>query len=366
MQINNSQILLRCDFNEPVENTELLSTKRIDANLNTIHELLAKKNKIILISHHSDKGQTLKPVYEYIKKIFPEIYYLDTTNQNSISLYLSENKKNNSLPDLILLENTRLFFDDNLAKNLDENNSEEFAKFLASTSDYFVYDAFSVGHREHASTTGTAKMLPTCFGLTFNQEYSNLSRLNEESESTLVIMGGAKLSTKLPIIEKFLNAGSIVCVGGAMVHPIIKNMGTDIKDSFTESDVVLGESVYKNKNIILPKEYVWDEENTKIIDDTFDSNNLERVVAENGIKNILWNGPVGMYETGNTAGTDIIKNFLEKMNSNNINTVVGGGDTLTYLENHPDFTASYISLSGGAMLTFLSDGTLPILEVVRK
>jgi phosphoglycerate kinase len=372
MQINN-KILLRSDFNEPIKNDELMSTKRIDANLNTIFELLTKKNKLVLISHHSDKGQTLAPAYVYIKKILEQalpkisLIYLNSTDENVVSEYFIQNK--NNLPDVILIENTRLFLNKETEKSKDEANDLRFAKFLSSLADAFVYDAFSVGHRNHASTTGVAKLLPSSFGNTFLTEYNNLSKLGEESAETLIIMGGAKLSTKLPIIEKFLNAGSTVCVGGAMAHPILKLKGIDIKNSFTEEGVLLSNDTCTHKNIILPSELIWnkgDEENsdTKIVDDIFDTDYLEKLVREKNIKNILWNGPVGMYESGGVKGSDKIKNFLEKMGRENINTVIGGGDTLTYLEAYPDFTASYISLSGGAMLTFLSDGTLPILKEI--
>ncbi len=369
--IKNSKVLLRCDFNEPIKNEALLSDKRVLANIDTIQELLARNNSLILISHHSDKGQNLNPVYVYLKKIFPEIYYLNSTDQEIITEYFLKNS--HDLPKIILLENTRLFFEnENLEeKNLDEKNSVEFAKFLSLFSDFFVYDAFSVGHREHASTTGVAKILPSSFGHTFKKEYSNLKKLLDEMPNTLIFMGGAKLSTKLPIVEKFLANGSVVCLGGAMAHPILKIKGLDIKNSFTEEGVNVNIDIVNNKNFILPKSLIWNrgdvdvEDNIKIVDDIFDFDNLEEITAGRGIKNILWNGPVGMYENNYVEGTDLIKKFLEKMYGEGKNVVVGGGDTLTYLEKYPDFKTSYESLSGGAMLSFLSEGTLPILETIE-
>ncbi len=369
MQISNNNVLVRCDFNEPVKDGILLSRDRIDANLTTVYELLAKKNKLVLISHHSDKGQTMLPVYNYIKKEMGQSHpkanfvYVNSSDENVVSEYFLQNK--NDLPEIILLENTRLF-----SNKLDENNDTDFAKFLSTFGSYFIYDAFSVGHRDHASTTGVAKILPSSFGNTFLREYNNLKKLGEEGQYTLIIMGGAKISTKLPIIEKFLASGSTVCVGGAMAHPILKLRGVAIKNSFTEESVVITENIYNHKNLILPKESVWNisdakNPNTKIIDSIFDTGYLEKLIQDKQIKNILWNGPVGMYEDGSVTGTDIIKNFLEKMYAGKINIVVGGGDTLAFLEKYSDFQASYISLSGGAMLSFLSDGTLPILKVIK-
>ncbi len=387
MQINNKNILLRSDFNEPIKDSELLSTKRIDANLNTIHELLTKKNKLVLISHHSDKGQTLLPVYNYIKKILSEtnpkinFVYINSTDERVVSEYFLQNK--NNLPEVILLENTRLF--DN---KLDENNDKDFAKFLSSFADYFVYDAFSVAHRDHASTTGVAKILPSCFGLTFIKEYTNLKKLLDEADKTLIFMGGAKLSTKLPIVEKFLDKGSIVCLGGAMTHDILKHREVDIKESYLEEGFTLSENILNKLNaqietskLILPKDIIWnvkakENPNTKIVDSVFDTKKIKELMLQNNIKNILWNGPVGMYENGEVGGSINIYNFIKDINkkqsSNDvvqeIFSVVGGGDTLTFLENEKkDFEKdfSYVSLSGGAMLTFLSDGTLPVLKMIN-
>lgn len=402
MQINNKNILLRCDFNEPVKDSELLSTKRIDANLSTIHELLTKKNKLILISHHSDKGQTLLPVYNYIKKILldtnPKInfVYINSIDEKVVSEYFLQNK--NNLPEIILLENTRLFFAENggslprgesadsvATKNLDESNNPNFAKFLSSFADYFVYDAFSVAHRDHSSTTGVAKLLPSCFGLTFVKEYTNLRKLLDEADKTLIFMGGAKLSTKLPIVEKFLDKGSIVCLGGAMVHDILKHRGMNIGNSYLEESFSLDTETLNRLNVkietnrlIVPKSFVWegDTVGTRILDNFFNLETIKEKMLENSIKNILWNGPVGMYENGDVSGSINIYNFIKDINkkqsSNDVVqkvfSVVGGGDTLTFLENeNKDFEQgfSYVSLSGGAMLTFLADGTLPILEIIE-
>ena len=309
------------------------------------------------------------------------------------------------------------------AKNLDEKNDLEFAKFLASLGECFVYDAFSVGHRDHASTTGIAKILPSCFGPTFLREYNSLKKITDELGSSLVFMGGAKLSTKLPIIQKFLNGGAVVCVGGAMLHPILQAQNIDIKDSYLEKDFeldkkdldyLLGEigQADQKKNLILPKELIWNKESAaekdrnKIVDNIFDFESINKIILDNNIKNILWNGPVGMYEQGNVTGSREIYKFIkdkktpitplsqlrqgyagqtQRGEDSKLFTVIGGGDTITFLEEEQkienvnseintdkenvaksfekDF--SYVSLSGGAMLEFLSTGTLPILESVK-
>ena len=401
--IKNKIVLLRCDFNEPIKDEFLESTKRIDTNIITIHELLARKNKVILISHHSDTGQTMLPIFNYLKNVFKDtsscnINYINSIDQGIIKNYFNLNKNthldfnNPESENIILLENTRLFGED-----LDESNDLEFAKFLASLADCYVYDAFSVGHREHASTSGVAKLLPSCFGPTFLKEYNSLKKITDELDSSLIFMGGAKLSTKLPMVNKFLDAGAIVCLGGAMTHLILKNNYlknkneincVDIKDSYIEKDFELDENTFdklsqhiENKNLILPKTLIWntegDTKNTilknevKIVDNIFDFKQIEEMILNKNIKNILWNGPVGMYENQEVEGSSQIYSFIKNTDNDidrKIFSVLGGGDTLTLLEElDKDFEKnfSYVSLSGGAMLEFLSTGTLPMLKVIK-
>ena len=378
VEIKNKTVLLRCDFNEPIKENILLSTRRIDASINTIQELSARNNNIILISHHSDEGQNMSPIYNYLKKSFPYMVYLNTTKQENIKEYFLKNKKNKSLSKITLLENTRLFSEEeNLnSKNLDESNNLSFAKFLASLGEVFIYDAFSVAHRDHASTTGIAKILMTCFGNTFLKEYDNLKKILDKSEETIIIMGGAKLSTKLKLVQKFLNKKSIICLGGAMIHEILKHKNIDIGDSYLEKDFELEKDILvklnleiEKNNLILPTEIIWEGGivGTKIIDNIFDAELLRKIIQKNNIKNILWNGPVGMYENGAISGSKSIYDFIKNSNKEMF-SVVGGGDTLTMLENvdvNFENNFSYISLSGGAMLTFLSEGTLPILNIIK-
>ena len=393
--IKNKIVLLRCDFNEPIKDEILESTKRIEANVITIHELLARKNKVFLISHHSDAGQTLKLVFNYLEKSFQgksKVKYINTIDQNVVKEYFNLNKNthldfnNPENENIILLENTRLFGED-----LDESNDLGFAKFLGSPADCYVYDAFSVGHRDHASTTGVANILPSCFGPTFLKEYNSLKEITDNIPGSLIFMGGAKLSTKLPMVNRFLDAGATVCLGGAMTHQILKYQNVDIKESYLEKDFELDKKALnklseyvKNKSLILPTELIFNKEGNKIVDGIFNFEQIENIILEKNIKNtriknILWNGPVGMYEDGEIKGTADIYNFIKNLNNNTgdkkIFTVVGGGDTITFLEeektreNQKDETNenfendfSYVSLSGGAMLEFLSTGTLPILS----
>lgn len=371
--IKNKTVLLRCDFNESIISNTLRSHERIDANIITIHELLARNNKLILISHHSDKDQTMLPVYNYLQNIFSNIRYLNTTNTLAIKDYLELNK-HNLADNLILLENTRLFKNENDEKvdtaenkNLDESNSQSFSIFLSGLADCFVFDAFSVGHRDHSSTTGAASLIPACYGPTFLKEYSSLQKILNEMDKTLVFFGGAKLSTKLKTLEKFIEKKSYICLGGAMVHPIIQTLGTDIKSSFIEDTPLnMTQSLIFSSHLILPKDLIWNTEKTMIVDNMFDFEKVDKIVTDQNIKNILWNGPVGVYEKGCVAGSLEIYNYIK--GKQNQFRVVGGGDTLAFLEsvnvNYKE-SFSYVSLSGGAMLEFLTKNTLPILNIIK-
>jgi phosphoglycerate kinase len=366
IKIVNKKIILRCDFNEPIENGQLVSTKRIDANIETIQELLANKNKIILISHLSRKDDSLTPVYNYLRKIFNDIVFVKSKDIDEVGEFL--NIKNDS--SLILLENTRSFTNE-IDESLDELNDQTFALKLSKFAETFVFDAFSVAHRNHATTIGLANLLPSCLGKNAQKELEYLSKVSDNLGKSLIFMGGAKLSTKLPLIERFVKQGAVVCVGGAMVHPIIQKKELfDIKNSLTES-IEIPEDLINSSNLILPKEYVWSDD--RILDNKLNWEEINSILTSNNIQNIMWNGPFGLFEKGFTGGTDEIKDFIQEISiqksnvyTKNIYTVVGGGDTLSYLNSHPDFKCSYLSLSGGAMLDFLAKGKLDVIDVINK
>lgn len=361
--IQNKRVLLRCDFNEPVADSMISSHKRVDANISDIQELLARNNKVILLSHHTDRNQSMLPVYNYLSRTFTDLKYLDTTNVLAIEEYFSLNTSSN----LVLIENTRMFYGLDKDKSLDELNDHGFSKFLSSLGDCFVFDCFSVGHRDHSSTTGIAAILPSCYGPTFLKEKRSLDKISEDLSKTLVFLGGAKLATKIEMLENFLQAGSTVCLGGAMVHPIIKSNGFDIKDSFLEdSEMKISDVIKNSNNLILPKYYIWDEYKKIIVDDLFDLQKIKQIIEDKKLTNILWNGPVGMYEKSETHGSIKVYNFIKDIDG--MYKVVGGGDTITFLEAwDPEYEKyfSYVSLSGGAMLEYLTKKTLPILNIIK-
>ncbi len=359
MQINfenikNSTALLRADLNESLTDSgEILSTARLDASISTIQELLSRKNKVIVISHHSDESQSLAPIANYMKKAFADMEFIQSLDIDDI-----KNKIENANSSLILLENLRMFGGE---EKYEEVNSQTFAESLASLAEYFIYDAFSVAHRSHASVVSVSKYLTHSLGPVARREEENLSKLYRSEKGLLIIMGGAKLSTKLPIITHFLSSGARVFLGGAMAHPILKRRGLDIKNSLTE-EVALSDEIVNHKNLLLPIDYLWESKTgvERILDAGKETlTNLKTEI--NRAENIMWNGPIGMYEiTGFEFGTE---NLLENLSDLDKFVVVGGGDTLSAIEKlMPKFTCSYISLSGGAMLEYLAKGTLVGIE----
>lgn len=362
-EVKNKTILLRSDLNDSIENNILQNTERIDSAINSIFNLINNKNKIILTSHLSDNQQSLLPVANYIKKHFTdgEFVFLDTLDKEEIYNFIKNNINNNNNIKVIMLENLRSF---HLA--VEEKNDDIFAQWLASLAEYFVFDAFSVAHRQHASIISISKYLPHTLGDIAKKEYDNLSEIINNKNNLLVILGGAKISTKLPLIESLINSGVKVVLGGAMANTLLFLKGHNIKDSLIESDIQIKKEILNNTNIILlqdlNKDYIW--QNNMIMDINADSleYKIKDILEENNIKDIFWNGPFGVCEKGFDASTNKIIQILNNDKYKDI-SVAGGGDTLTAIKNweisnKDKFNIKYISLSGGAALTFLERGTL--------
>ena len=220
----------------------------------------------------------------------------------------------------------------------EEANSEEFAKELADQADLYVNEAFSVSHREHASIVSVPKLIPSFAGLRFIEEVENLSKVFNPSHPFLLILGGAKFETKLPLVEKFLNIADEIFILGANALPASTM------------------SMALNPKIHLP---VGDPAALDANTDTLLNCKLQ--IANS--KLILWNGPLGKYEDGLKAGTLSLAQMIADSGKESI---VGGGDTLAALNELNIFDKfSFVSTGGGAMLAFLAKGTLPGIEALK-
>lgn len=362
--LKGKRVLLRADFNVPIVSGRVRDPFRIDATLPTINFLRKKGAKIIIISHVGKGGDSLKPVSKYLSKKLPHLFISDfKTPKAKRSL---DSMKNGSV---LLLENLRL----NLGE---EKNSASFAKDLAGLGDIYVNDAFPVSHRAHASIVGVPKYLPHYMGFQFEKEIKHLSYAFKPAQPLLLILGGAKFDTKLPLIEHFQKTADIIFVGGALANTFYKIQGFEIGKSLVDSSTRGLRVMLKEKNIIIAPDAIVSSGNKRkiVCDIGIGKNDIVNDVGPESLalleslskksKTIIWNGPLGRYEDGFGGSTETLLKILAKSKAK---VIIGGGDTTALvsklkLENKFFF----VSTGGGATLEYLSRGTLPGLEALEK
>ncbi len=328
------RVLLRVDFNVPVQTGVMGDDMRIRAAVPTI-ELLKQKGAahITLMTHWGrpegvDEGLRTAPLFERLGSL------TDTANVD-------------------ILENVR--FDAR-----EDSNDEAYAKELASHGDIFVNDAFAVCHRAASSVVGVAKLLPAYAGLLVQKEVQEISKAMQPEEPALAIIGGAKFETKIPLLTKLLETYGQILLGGALASDMLKARGlVDIKNSVS-SDVVPPAEMVADSRILVPTDYVWLDD--QIIDVGYDTaQHWSTLVAAQ--KFVLWNGPLGWYEKGGSAGTDDLATALVNSQAH---AVIGGGNTVEAVSKIQfDSAKVFVSTGGGAMLELITKGTLPGLEVLR-
>jgi phosphoglycerate kinase len=267
----------------------------------------------------------------------------------------------------ILLENIRSF-------DGETQNDATFAKALASLFDIYVNEAFSVSHRKHASIVGLPKYLESYAGFQFEREVRELSKIFEPKRPFLFILGGAKFSTKMPLVSKFLDLADKVYIGGALANNIIKARGYNIRRS-TYDDKVDISNILSNTKLVSPIDILNQNRENK---DTSNIDNEDNILdigykSEKELKDliykskmILWNGPMGKYENGFVDSTLNIAKEIAEATKNGATSILGGGDTLSAIQKL-DLVDQYtfVSTGGGAMLQFLTDQTLPGIEVLK-
>ncbi|HEU0085693.1 MAG TPA: phosphoglycerate kinase [Candidatus Paceibacterota bacterium] len=339
-------VLLRVDFNVPIKDGKVADDFRIRKAIPTIKYLHDRGAKIIILAHlGKDGSESLSPVV----KSFFRISRL-------------------SKDDVFFFNNIRQF-------KGEMNNDARFAKKLAELGDIYVNDAFSVSHRPHASVVAVAKYLPSYAGFQLEEEVKNLSKaLVKPRRPFLFILGGAKFSTKMPLIKKYLKLADYVFIGGALASDFLKARGYEVGKSLVDGKSDGIATLLRNKKLILPTDVVVRSskklknkkveevgKNDSIIDVGEES--LEKL-AELAVdaKMVLWNGPLGKYEDGGDVST---KKLLQVVSRTRGESIIGGGDTVAVLsEMKLEKKFTFVSTGGGATLDFLAKGTLPGIKAL--
>jgi 3-phosphoglycerate kinase len=382
IDLKGKKVIVRVDFNVPLnENCEITNDKRIVAAVPTIQYLLEQNCSIILMSHLGrPKGQvvpsmSLSPVAQSLKNIFKNnnvIMAKDCIGEDIETL-----AKNLKSGEILLLENLRFYKEE-------EKNDDAFAKKLASLAEVFVQDAFGAVHRAHASTNGITKYLPGVAGFLVEKELAYLGNaLSNPTRPFLAILGGAKVSDKISVIENLLNKVDSLIIGGAMAYTFLKTQGVEISNSRLEEDKLdlAKELLEKAKNkgikILLPVDHIvakeFDENAEAILtnDVNIPAGTMALDIGEKSIslfrneiinsKTIVNNGPMGVFEFKKFAnGTIKVAEALAEATEKGAITVVGGGDSASAVKKAGvDKKISHVSTGGGASLEFLEGKELP-------
>ena len=383
--LNNKKVIIRCDLNVPIKNGVIQDDTRIKASLKTIKYALSNNAKVILLSHlgkikeESDlEKNNLYPVSIRLSELLDsEVFFSNTTKGEEL-----ENKVNSlKCGEILLVQNTRY---EDLNGKLESTCDEELSKYWASLGDIFINDAYGTSHRAHASNVGIAKYLPNGLGFLVEEETNKLDNiLNENTNPFVVIMGGAKVSDKIKVIENLITKCDYLLIGGGMAYTFLKAKGHNIGSSIIDEESIdFCKNIlnkYSNK-IILPVDNVT---STSLEDKNFEVKTLENMTNKDmgldigpktidlfisilkNAKRVVINGPMGCFENPHYAtGTKAIYDFITE---NNIKTLVGGGDSassVNKLSNKDKFY--HISTGGGATLEYLEGKILPGISVINE
>ncbi len=385
LQVKGKRVLVRCDFNVPMDDDRnITDDRRITSSLPTVKYLIDNGAKVILMSHLGrPKGEanpkySLAPVAKRLSELLnKEVIF--AKDDKVVSDNVKEIVSNMKDGDVVLLENTRY-------RKEEEKNEENFAKELASLGDLYVNDAFGTSHRAHTSNVGLSSQLPSAVGFLVEKEISVMGKALENPERPFVaILGGAKVSDKIGVIENLLNKVDTILIGGGMAYTFLKAQGYEIGTSILEEDKIdlakelLKKAEEKHVKLLLPvdvvvaKEFKNDTEFKTVKIDSIPADMMGMDMGEETIKlfgeevrnakTVVWNGPMGVFEMENfKKGTDAIAKAMAE--SNGV-TIVGGGDSASAVEKAGyGEKMTHISTGGGASLEFLEGKELPGIAAI--
>jgi len=386
--LKNKTVFLRVDFNVPMDGKKILSQDRIIEGLETINFLNHQKAKIVIAAHLGeptagpDKNYSLRPIAARLQKLLkkPVIFLPDCLGEK-VLLQINKLKPG----EIIMLENLRFHQEE-------YDNDSKFAKSLADLADIYVNEAFSVSHRNQASMSAIKKYLPAYAGIHLEQELLAFNKVLKPVKPSVVIMGGSKLSTKIPLILKLYKKVDYILIGGALANNFFKIQNLEIgqsviekiNDPFAKKDLDKTiRTLFKGQNllpkILLPIDVVVKTKNGQARLCRLDQVKKQESILDIGpetinkyasiiklARTLVWNGPMGKFEEKSFKhGTIAIATLIAARSSGRAYGVVGGGETiealkLTKMTEYVD----WISTAGGAMLAYLGGGKMPGLSKI--
>ncbi|MFH2062762.1 MAG: phosphoglycerate kinase [bacterium] len=372
------RVLVRVDYNVPLTRGLVASgdDAKLRASLPTIGHLTERKAKVILVSHLGrpdghERGLSLAPVASRLEKLLRrKVLFVrpDITADHGAEDVLSKLRDGQ----VALLENVRFYPGE-------ERNDRFFARRLASLADLYVDDAFAVAHRKHASNVGVTRYLRSYAGSLMEAEVHNLNRLLKRSGSPFVVLlGGAKISTKLPTLKKLLKVADEVLVGGGLANSLLRARGLSVgRSEVPRQEVMAARRLVRSRKIVLPSDVlaasslsagartrvasVDDVRRDEFVLDIGPETTRDFAARIKRARTIVWNGPMGVFEIPQFShGTMSLARIVAARSSGRAFGVVGGGETIVALEQTgmSDYV-DFVSTGGGAMLEYLSGHTLP-------
>ena len=388
IDVKGKRVLVRADLNVPMKNGEVTDATRIERQAATIKELADKGARVIVLSHFDRPGgkvvpgMSLKPLAPALARVLgrPVVFAEDCIGPVAEAAVAKLNDG-----DVLLLENTRFHAGE-------EQNDPEFAKALAALGDIYVNDAFSAAHRAHASTEGIAHLIPSAAGRSMEAELSHLGKaLDHPERPVMAVVGGAKISSKIALLENLLGKVEMMMIGGAMANTFLAAQGHPIGKSLAEPDQfdtarrIMAKAQSLNATLLLPTDLVVARElkpdaRPRIVGvDGVDEDEMildvgPRTISAFGrlldkVKTVVWNGPLGAFEVppfdrGTIAAA---KAVAERTVEGKHLSVAGGGDTVAALAKAGVVDQfSYVSTAGGAFLEWLEGRTLPGVAALNR
>ncbi len=362
--VKGKYVILRASCNVPVSDGKVVNDFRLKSMLPTITWLRERGARTIIVAHIGRSVEdSLEPVRQAFAKFIPVIWGGDIRSEEFL-----RTRELMQDGDVVMVENIR-------QDSREQENNKAMAETLASLADVYVNEAFDNIHRDHTSMVALPALLPSYAGFNLYNEVTKVAAAMTPQHPSLFIIGGAKFETKIPLIEKYLQTYDYVFVGGALAHDVLKADGYEVGQSLTSEMSLVGHPMLQSKKLLRPVDVIVEREgklmsvlihNISAIDIIVDMGERTVSMLKPYIKNartILWNGPLGKYEAGGGGSTEAVATLIAKSGAF---SVLGGGDTVAAVEALGlNDSFGHVSTGGGAMLTYLENGTTPALEILK-